>query len=195
VEINDFVKRAACADGYKHIVQSLARIVKGTLPPSIELSDLIQEGEMALWEATAKFDPRRASTFEAYVRLRVRGAMIDSIKGKQYREATHEELPFLMKVPCRRQTIEQTLIEREIEDARATELRNRFRIVERAIADVDQKFYPLSRKQKRVLVLRFDDQARTQKQAGRKMRITQQTAQELEHRAIGNLKKKLGAAA
>jgi len=195
VHLNDFVERAACAGKYRHIVLSIAQFVKITLPPSIELDDLIGEGELALWEATAKFDVRRASTFEAYVRLRVRGAMIDSIKGKQYREATHEELPKLSLVPCRRQTVEQTLIEREMEDVRANELRNKFHVVERAIADGDQKYYPLSRKQKRVLALRYDRRERTQKQAGTAMRITQQASQELEHRAIDNLKRKLGVGA
>jgi RNA polymerase sigma factor (sigma-70 family) len=192
VDINDFVKRAACAEKYKPMIQALARSVVETLPPSIELDDLIQAGELALWEATAKFSAARAATFASYVRVRIHGAMVDSVKGKEYREATHEELTAaLMVVPCRRPTIEKTLIEREEENERALRLRKKFQIVQRAMADVDPKFFPLSKKQQRVVSLRFDHHYRTQKQAGRVMRISQQASQELEHRAIGNLKKKL----
>lgn len=47
---------------------------------TIEASDLRQCGWVAAIEAAARFDPARGTPFEAFVRPRVRGAMVDEVR-------------------------------------------------------------------------------------------------------------------
>ena len=117
--------------------------------------------------------------------------MIDSVKGREYREATHEEMP-VIPIADRRLTIEQQLIAREEAQASALERRGQIERVERAIDDPDGKFYRLSAKQRRVLELRFG-RGMKQKAAGAVMGVSQQATQQLEAAALVNLRKKLAA--
>jgi RNA polymerase sigma factor FliA len=50
------------------------------LPPSIEVSDLISSGVLGLMDAAAKFNPLRGVQFKTYADVRIRGAMIDSLR-------------------------------------------------------------------------------------------------------------------
>jgi RNA polymerase sigma factor FliA len=50
------------------------------LPPSIEVSDLISAGVIGLMDAAAKFNPLRGVQFKTYADVRIRGAMIDSLR-------------------------------------------------------------------------------------------------------------------
>lgn len=58
---------------------------------SFDAEDLAQIGRSALWKACAAYDESRAATFRVYVRSRIRGAMLDWIRGRQYREAEREQ--------------------------------------------------------------------------------------------------------
>ena len=50
------------------------------LPPNIEVNDLVSAGVLGLMDAAAKFDPLRGVQFKTYADLRIRGAMIDSLR-------------------------------------------------------------------------------------------------------------------
>jgi RNA polymerase sigma factor for flagellar operon FliA len=50
------------------------------LPPSVELNDLINAGALGLMDAAGKFDPSRGVQFKTYADVRIRGAMIDSLR-------------------------------------------------------------------------------------------------------------------
>ena len=50
------------------------------LPPSVEIDDLINAGVLGLIDAVSKFDPARGVKFKTYAELRIRGAMIDSLR-------------------------------------------------------------------------------------------------------------------
>jgi RNA polymerase sigma factor FliA len=61
-------------------VESLARRVASSMPHSIELGDLIQDGMLGLIDAACRFDEARGIKFETFAERRVRGAMIDALR-------------------------------------------------------------------------------------------------------------------
>jgi len=61
-------------------VESLARRVASSMPHSIELSDLVQDGMIGLIDAVRRYDEARGIKFETFAERRVRGAMIDALR-------------------------------------------------------------------------------------------------------------------
>jgi RNA polymerase sigma factor for flagellar operon FliA len=61
-------------------VESLARRVAASMPHSIELGDLVQNGMIGLIDAACRFDEARGIKFETFAERRVRGAMIDALR-------------------------------------------------------------------------------------------------------------------
>src|ERR1051325_2153075 len=61
-------------------VESLAKRMASTMPHSIDLSDLVQDGVIGLIDAARRFDDGRGIKFETFAEWRVRGAMIDALR-------------------------------------------------------------------------------------------------------------------
>ncbi|MEO7191770.1 MAG: FliA/WhiG family RNA polymerase sigma factor [Vicinamibacterales bacterium] len=61
-------------------VESLARRMASTMPHSIDLGDLVQDGVLGLMDAAVRFDEARGIKFETFAERRVRGAMIDALR-------------------------------------------------------------------------------------------------------------------
>jgi RNA polymerase sigma factor for flagellar operon FliA len=61
-------------------VEQLARRVAATMPHSIDIGDLVQDGVIGLIDAAARFDEKRGIKFETFAERRVRGAMIDALR-------------------------------------------------------------------------------------------------------------------
>ena len=61
-------------------VESLARRMASTMPHSIDLGDLVQDGVLGLMDAANRFDACRGIKFETFAERRVRGAMIDALR-------------------------------------------------------------------------------------------------------------------
>jgi RNA polymerase sigma factor FliA len=61
-------------------VESLARRMASTMPHSIDLGDLVQDGVIGLIDAAHRFDDGRGIKFETFAERRVRGAMIDALR-------------------------------------------------------------------------------------------------------------------
>ena len=61
-------------------VESLARRMASTMPHSIDLGDLVQDGVIGLIDASRRFDEERGIKFETFAERRVRGAMIDALR-------------------------------------------------------------------------------------------------------------------
>src|SRR5512145_3471004 len=61
-------------------VESLARRVASSMPHSIELGDLVQDGMLGLIDAACRFDEDRGIKFETFAERRIRGAMIDALR-------------------------------------------------------------------------------------------------------------------
>jgi RNA polymerase sigma factor FliA len=61
-------------------VEALARRMASTMPHSIDLSDLVQDGVIGLIDAAHRFDEARGIKFETFAERRIRGAMIDALR-------------------------------------------------------------------------------------------------------------------
>src|SRR3954464_5347094 len=61
-------------------VESLARRMASTMPNSIDIGDLVQDGMLGLIDAAYRFDEERGIKFETFAERRVRGAMIDALR-------------------------------------------------------------------------------------------------------------------
>jgi RNA polymerase sigma factor (sigma-70 family) len=201
--------RIAIADRFRWLIRPIGLSLAASLPPSIELDDLIQVGELGLWQATRNFSPARAATFGFYAKLRIRGAMLDSLKGRSYREARATQSlsdptspPSVVGSRGNRRTIEHTLGDRQpsieqrmiADDELRAELavrQGKLARIDAAIRDPDAKFKPISQRQKNVLALRR--RGMTQIAAAAVLGIRQQSLQETETLAIKKLRFKLAA--
>src|SRR5512141_2496672 len=61
-------------------VEALARRMAASMPHSIDISDLVQDGVVGLIDAAKRFDEDRGIKFETCAERRVRGAMIDALR-------------------------------------------------------------------------------------------------------------------
>src|SRR4026207_1691675 len=83
-------------------VEALARRMAASMPNSIDVGDLVQDGVLGLIDAAHRFDEARGIKFETFAERRVRGAMIDALRKDAWprgvrrqrrgREAGREEL-------------------------------------------------------------------------------------------------------
>jgi len=67
-------------EDYLPLVNRIAYHLKGRLPDSVLVEDLIQSGIIGLIEAIQKFDATQGASFETYAGIRIRGAMLDEIR-------------------------------------------------------------------------------------------------------------------
>ena len=61
-------------------VQTLARRLAASMPNSIHIGDLVQDGMIGLIDAANRFDEKRGIKFETFAERRVRGSMIDALR-------------------------------------------------------------------------------------------------------------------
>ena len=61
-------------------VEALARRLAASMPHSIDIGDLVQDGMIGLIDASHRFDEKRGIKFETFAERRVRGAMIDALR-------------------------------------------------------------------------------------------------------------------
>lgn len=66
---------------YGSFVRSIARQVKKSVSPRIELDDLIAYGMTGLLEAAERFDPKQGANFTTFSYYRVKGAIYDGLRG------------------------------------------------------------------------------------------------------------------
>ena len=65
---------------YLPLVKRIAYHLKGRLPDSVFVDDLIQSGIIGLIEAMQKFNANQGASFETYAGIRIRGSMLDEIR-------------------------------------------------------------------------------------------------------------------
>lgn len=69
---------------YLPLVKRHALNLKTRLPPSIDLDDLIQAGSIGLLDAITRYDNSQGTTFGTFVVHRIRGAMIDELRTRDW---------------------------------------------------------------------------------------------------------------
>ena len=87
-------RRNALVEANLELVRVIARAILASLPPSFELDDLIAAGNLGLLQAATRYRPKQhnGTPFSAYARPVIRGAILDSIKRANWREATHDPI-------------------------------------------------------------------------------------------------------
>ncbi|MCU7376581.1 RNA polymerase sigma factor FliA [Paucibacter sp. O1-1] len=66
---------------YSPLVRRLAHQMIAKLPANVELDDLIQVGLIGLTDALSRFDTGQGVQFETFATQRIRGAMLDELRG------------------------------------------------------------------------------------------------------------------
>lgn len=154
---------------YEPMVASIARSVRASLPRSVEVEDLAQIGRFALWRACESADPERAGSFLVYACVRIRGAMLDSIRGREYREAQREACA------ARSEPDRAGSQKRDIPDP----------FLSRAVA-------ALRPSQRVVLEMRFSEQ-RSQSETAAALGVSRRTVRREEASGLGELRRRLAA--
>lgn len=76
--------RNQLVERYRGMVEGIARGLAQRLPANIDVEDLTHAGIWGLIQALGAWRPERGSTFVAFMRVRVRGAMIDELRTMNY---------------------------------------------------------------------------------------------------------------
>lgn len=96
----DALSRSLLIERYLPLARELSRHVRTTATPVTDGDDLTSAAFLGLIDAVDRFEPGRGVPFEAYARLRIRGAMIDELRrtSERSRTATAEEQPRMMSL-------------------------------------------------------------------------------------------------
>lgn len=81
----DSPRRAEFLESHVDLVRYLALRMSARLPASVELDDLVHDGILGLLDAVEKYDPARGVRFRTYAEARVRGAILDGLRQKDWR--------------------------------------------------------------------------------------------------------------
>ena len=100
----DIETRNQLAEHYLPLVKIVAGRIAISLPPHIDREDLISSGFFGLIDAIERFEIKRNIKFETYASVRVRGAMIDYLRSKDW-------IPVTMRQKIRK--YEQTICQLE----------------------------------------------------------------------------------
>jgi len=106
----DIETRNQLAEYYLPLVKIVAGRIAISLPPHIDREDLISSGFFGLIDAIERFEIKRNIKFETYASVRVRGAMIDYLRSKDW-------IPVTMRQKIRK--YEQTVSQLESELGRS----------------------------------------------------------------------------
>ena len=69
---------------YMPLVRRHALTLQVRLPASIELDDLVQAGTVGLLEALGRFDATQGASFATFASQRIRGAMLDELRTRDW---------------------------------------------------------------------------------------------------------------
>jgi RNA polymerase sigma factor for flagellar operon FliA len=69
-----------CVVQFAPLVKRLAYYMMASLPPSVEIDDVIQSGMLGLLDAAKRFKDTYGAQFETYAVQRIRGAMLDGLR-------------------------------------------------------------------------------------------------------------------
>ena len=78
LDVNSMLKQ------YSPLVRRLAHQMLAKLPANVELDDLVQVGMIGLTDALSRFDTEHGVQFETFATQRIRGAMLDELRGTDY---------------------------------------------------------------------------------------------------------------
>lgn len=156
-------RRNSIVETYGFLIRPIARQLKASIPPSFPSADLEQIGALGLIEA--------AAAFESYARQKIRGAMLDSLRG-EWPEGTREALPSHYDAPDPAPSPEALVIQVE------------------ASAQLHAAIASLSQPEAEVLTIRF---SKSQRQTAKELGVSQNAVHKREKSAVRKLRGKLAA--
>ena len=80
----DIETRDKLIEKYLPLVNIIAGRVAISLPPHIERDDLLSNGFFGLMDAIERYEPERKNKFETYAGVRIRGAMLDYLRSRDF---------------------------------------------------------------------------------------------------------------
>ena len=182
----DAQSRSLLIERYLPLAKELSRRVRTTETPVTDGDDLASAAFLGLIDAVDRFEPGRGVPFEAYARLRIRGAMIDELRrtSERSRTATSEEQPRMMSLDGildNGRSDMLPVVDGSLDDGFETEdLRGRVQVA----------LDTLPERQREVLAHYYKDDL-TLRQTGAQMGISEARACQLHGRAIVNLRRAL----
>ncbi|PAU79365.1 RNA polymerase sigma factor FliA [Halomonas salipaludis] len=78
------IDQGALLEQYLPLVRRQALALQVKLPASVELDDLIQAGMVGLLDCLNRFDAGQGASFATYASQRIRGAMIDELRSRDW---------------------------------------------------------------------------------------------------------------
>ncbi len=72
--------RGRVVQDFLPLVRAVARKIKGRLPPSVDLDDLMGAGTIGLIDAVDRYTPQETGDFRRYAAIRIRGAILDELR-------------------------------------------------------------------------------------------------------------------
>ncbi len=69
---------------YASLVRFVAQRIASRLPSNVDIEDLISSGVIGLMDAIDKYDPTRENKFKTYAEFRIRGAILDELRGQDW---------------------------------------------------------------------------------------------------------------
>lgn len=73
-----------CLKEFAPLVKRIAHFMMLKLPNSVQVDDIIQAGMIGLLDAASRYDELRGAQFETYASQRIRGAMLDELRGTDW---------------------------------------------------------------------------------------------------------------
>jgi len=76
--------RSSAVDQYGPMVRRVAAQMIAKLPANVDIDDLIQAGMIGLFDALSRFQAEQGAQFETFAMQRIRGAMLDELRGADW---------------------------------------------------------------------------------------------------------------
>ncbi|CAN5662263.1 RNA polymerase sigma factor FliA [soil metagenome] len=105
-------------EAYLPMVKCVAASMIGRLPPCVELDDMVQASALGLAQAMERYEPGHNAKFETFASQRVRGAMLDELRGTDWvpRAVRKNERAIAAAVQKLEQKLQRTPTKPEVAD-------------------------------------------------------------------------------
>lgn len=125
------IDQGALLEQYLPIVRRQALALQVKLPASVELDDLIQAGMVGLLDCLSRYDTKHGATFTTYASQRIRGAMIDELRSRDWVPRSVRRNARALDEALRRleQRLGRTAEEREIAEELGVTIEEYFQIL------------------------------------------------------------------
>jgi RNA polymerase sigma factor for flagellar operon FliA len=105
---------------YAGLVRFVAQRIASRLPSNVDIEDLISSGVIGLMDAIDKYDPTRENKFKTYAEFRIRGSILDELRGQDWVPRSARDKAKMIERAT--QELEQLLGRKPLDDEVATHM-------------------------------------------------------------------------